>query len=194
MILETLAVTAGYNGFMALKHATSLPFVQPYRYPSPHIPLSAIRRFARQIGERFQPDKIILFGSYAYGSPHAESDVDLLVVMPASNELSKSARITRALEPPFALDLIVRTPQHVERGLKEGDWLLREVVEKGKVVYEAADGPMGAKGRGRFRQRPAAGDSYSPAQRSSLLPLSTGRGKVSQGGSARTRRRRSKNS
>src|SRR5438105_13389069 len=121
---------------MAKKRTTPAPYVQPYRYPSPHIPLSAIRRFARQIAERFQPQRIILFGSYAYGTPHAESDVDLLVIMPAHNEISKSNRINLAFDPPFALDLIVRTPPHVERGLKEGDSFLREVITKGKVLYE----------------------------------------------------------
>src|SRR5438046_5610706 len=100
-------------------------YVQPYRYPSPNIPMSAIRRFARQIAERFHPEKIVLFGSYAYGTPHAESDVDLLVIMPASNEISMSIRVSLAFERPFALDLIVRTPRHLERGLKEGDWFLR---------------------------------------------------------------------
>lgn len=47
-------------------------YVQPYRYASPNIPLAAIKRFAR----KFQPHRIILFGSYAYGKPHNESDVD----------------------------------------------------------------------------------------------------------------------
>jgi predicted nucleotidyltransferase len=60
-------------------------YVQPYRNPSPHDPLAAIRRFARQIAGRFHPEKIILFGSYAYGQPHEESDVDLLVIMPTRN-------------------------------------------------------------------------------------------------------------
>lgn len=117
----------------------AIPHVQPYRYPSPDIPLSAIRRFARQIAERFQPKKIILFGSYAQGRPHRESDVDLLVIMPARNEISASVRITLAFDPPFALDLIVRTPQHVERGLQEGDGFLRDVIQKGKVLYEAPE-------------------------------------------------------
>ena len=53
------------------------------RYHSPNIPMAAIRRFARQIAEKFDPEKIILFGSYAYGQPHEWSDVDILVVMPA---------------------------------------------------------------------------------------------------------------
>jgi hypothetical protein len=58
---------------MTNKRAAPAPYVQPYRYPAPNIPLAAIRRFARQIAERFQPEKIILFGSYAYGRPHNES-------------------------------------------------------------------------------------------------------------------------
>ncbi len=137
----------GYNGAMAKKRPTPAPYVQPYRYPSPNIPLAAIRRFARQIAEQFRPEQIILFGSYAYGTPHNESDVDLLVIMPASNEISKSARITLAFDPPFPLDLIVRTPKHVERGLKEGDWFLREIIGKGKVLYEAPNRAVGTQGR-----------------------------------------------
>jgi hypothetical protein len=53
---------------MARKQTTA-QYVQPYRYASPNVPFSAIRRFARRIADRFQPDKIILFGSYAYGKP-----------------------------------------------------------------------------------------------------------------------------
>jgi predicted nucleotidyltransferase len=128
---------------MTVKQRAHAVCLLPYRYPSPNVPLSAIRRFARQIADRFQPQKIVLFGSYAYGTPHAESDVDLLVVMPASNEISKSVRVTLAFDPPFALDLIVRTPQHLERGLREGDWFLREVIEKGKVLYEVVHGDAG---------------------------------------------------
>src|SRR6266404_4317155 len=121
---------------MAKKHAAPvIPYVQPYRYPSPDIPLAAIRRFARQIAERFQPEKIILFGSYAYGKPHVESDVDLLVIMPAYNAVNQAIRIYLAFEPPFSLDLIVRTPRQIEIGLKDDDWFVRDIVEKGKVLY-----------------------------------------------------------
>jgi predicted nucleotidyltransferase len=130
--------------------AKTAAYVQPYPYPSPDIPLSVIRRFARRIAERFRPEKIILFGSYAYGTPHAESDVDLLCIMPARNEIDKSVQITLAFEPPFALDLVVRTPRHVERGLREGDWFLRNVIQRGKLLYEAPDRRVGAKGRPKY--------------------------------------------
>ena len=105
------------------------------------VPMSAIRRYARAIAERFQPDKIILFGSYAYGTPTPDSDVDLLVVMPTRNQLDQSAKIDETLgdegiEPEFFMDLIVRTPKVLEQRLRWGDWFLREIVERGKVLYE----------------------------------------------------------
>ena len=87
------------------------------RYQSPNIPMAAIRRYAKQIVEKFQPDQVILFGSYAKGEQREDSDVDLLVVMPAWNEMSKASRIRWELKAPFSLDLIVRTPKHLQRGL-----------------------------------------------------------------------------
>ncbi len=86
---------------MSKKHTTPVPYVQPYRYPSPNIPLAAIRRFVRRIAERFRPEKIILFGSYAYGTPHNESDVDLLVIMPAYDVINQAIRICSAFDRPF---------------------------------------------------------------------------------------------
>src|ERR1700678_3268293 len=129
------------------KKQTTPRYVQPYRYASPDVPLAAIRRFARRIAERFEPDKIILFGSYAYGTPHEESDVDLLVIMRTKNAIDQSIRICLAFEQLFSLDLIVRTPWQIERGLKDDNWFLREIIEKGKVLYEARDRPVGLQGQ-----------------------------------------------
>ncbi len=133
---------------MVQKRTAPVPYRQPYRYASPDIPLAVIRRFARRIAERFQPEKIILFGSYAYGTPHEESDVDLLVIMPAYSVIHQAIRIEAAFERPFSLDLIVRTPRQIERGLREDDWFLRDIVEQGKVLYEAPDSHVGPQGRG----------------------------------------------
>src|SRR5258707_15001578 len=63
------------------------------------VPMAAIRRLAQQIAERFQPDQIILFGSYAYGEPNQHIDVDLLVVIPARDEISQAVRIREAALP-----------------------------------------------------------------------------------------------
>src|SRR5438105_9655116 len=88
------------------------------------VPSHAIRRFARAVAARFGPDQIILFGSHAYGTPHRDSDVDILVVMPARNKHSQAVKIRAAVPAPFPMDLLVRTPREVTRGLKEGDTFL----------------------------------------------------------------------
>jgi predicted nucleotidyltransferase len=109
-----------------------------------HIPLATIRRTARQIADQFEPDRIILFGSYAYGNPGPDSDVDLLVVMGARDETNQAIRIRRAVEHPFPCDIIVRTPKNLRRRLELGDWFLREIVRRGKVLYAKADARMAA--------------------------------------------------
>jgi predicted nucleotidyltransferase len=129
---------------------------EPLRYHSPQIPMTAIRRYARAVARRFHPDQIILFGSYAYGTPNRDSDVDLLVVMPARNQIDQAIKIRMAVEAPFALDLIVRTPHNMRWRLKEGDWFLREIVARGKVLYAATNRRVGSKSRRRLQGRASA--------------------------------------
>jgi predicted nucleotidyltransferase len=125
-------------------------------YRGADIPLAVIRRFARQVAERFRPEQIILFGSYAYGTPHADSDVDILVIMPARNQLDQAFKIHWTIRPPFPLDIIVRTPRNMHWRLEEGDSFLREIASKGKVLYEKADRGVGEEGRCRLRRRQQA--------------------------------------
>jgi predicted nucleotidyltransferase len=128
--------------------------VMPLRwFRGKDISMALIRRFARQVAEQFRPDKIILFGSYAYGIPHENSDVDILVVMPARSQLRMAARIHIAIPPPFPLDIIVRTPYQMKWRLEEHESFLTEVTTKGKVLYEKDDAGVAAKGRGRLSSR-----------------------------------------
>jgi predicted nucleotidyltransferase len=101
--------------------------------------MSAIRRYAHGIGQRFHPHKIILFGSYAYGTPHPDSDVDLLVIMPARDELDEAFKIRLAMPAPFPLDLIVRRPRELALRLKEGESFSTEITRRGKVLYEKSN-------------------------------------------------------
>ena len=78
-----------------------------------HVPLAVIRRFAQAVVKAYRPEKVVLFGSHAYGTPHDDSDVDILVVMPAKNELDQAFKIHSTLLPAFPLDIIVRTPTHL---------------------------------------------------------------------------------
>jgi predicted nucleotidyltransferase len=128
----------------------------PRWYRGADIPRRLIRRFARDVAARFQPEKIILFGSYAYGQPHADSDVDILVIMPTRNELDQAVRICLAVDYHFPVDLLVRTPKNLARRLAEGDSFLREVMDQGKVLYEKTNGRVDPQGRGRLPRRPKA--------------------------------------
>jgi predicted nucleotidyltransferase len=112
--------------------------------------MRVIRQFASQVAERFQPDKVVLFGSYAYGTPHADSGVDILVIMPARNQLDQAFKIHSTLLPPFPLDILVRTPANMHRRLAEGDSFHTEIVARGKVLYKKDHPRLGAKSRERL--------------------------------------------
>jgi len=144
-------------------HKSSLP-ASEHIYWGADVPMRVIRRFARVVAERFSPDRIILFGSHAYGSPHADSDVDILVVMPAHNRHSQAVKIRWEVPAPFPMDLLVRTPQEMTRGLAEGDTFLTEIISKGEVLYENGDARVGKEGRGRLprRQKPRPKQTSRP--------------------------------
>ena len=97
-----------------------------------------IRAYAKEIGRQFRPRRIILFGSYAYGKPTRDSDVDLLVIMPHKGHgADKATEIRLRVLAPFPMDLLVRSPQKIRQRLAWGDCFIQEVLEKGKVLYEA---------------------------------------------------------
>jgi uncharacterized protein len=97
-----------------------------------------IKKLCRRIAEEFQPEKIILFGSQAYGKPRPDSDVDLLVVMPFEGGYFEQAhKIRMRLGLSLPIDLLVNTPEQLQYRLDIGDRFMREIVERGKVMYEA---------------------------------------------------------
>lgn len=88
---------------------------------------SEIKRLCDEIAREFRPQKIILFGSHAYGSPEWDSDVDLLVIMPFKGTPHRQAVAIRSrIEAGVALDLLVRTPQQISRRLAMGDSFIRK--------------------------------------------------------------------
>src|SRR4051812_5724874 len=112
-----------------------------------------IRRLADQIARQFKPLRIILFGSYAYGKPTRDSDVDLLVIVNSGATLRKEFQIRQAIHAPFPIDVLVRTREEFQRRLAWNDFFLREVDQKGKLLYEATDAPVGGQSRRRFPNR-----------------------------------------
>ncbi len=89
---------------------------------------------AAEIGRRFHPRQVVLFGSYAYGQPTADSDVDLLVI--AERRLDPVA-IRCALPDDIATDILVRSEREVKSLVAAGDPFLREVMTKGRILYES---------------------------------------------------------
>ena len=94
-----------------------------------------INSIRNQLIKKYKPQKIILFGSYAYGQPSKESDVDLLVVADTDKKFHERVQEVRTLLPkdrPF--DLIVLTPSEYQ-GAKMKNSLLLEIEAKGRVLY-----------------------------------------------------------
>jgi predicted nucleotidyltransferase len=133
-----------YNAGMSTSNRPD-PLPLPKRlYWGADVPMRVIRRFARQVAERFQSDKIILFGSHAYGTPNADSDVDILVIMPARNQHDQAARIRWYVPAPFPMDLIVRTPKNLAWRLAEGELFHTEIMTKGKILYQKGNARAGS--------------------------------------------------
>lgn len=115
---------------------------------------AAILSFARQVAEHFPVERVILFGSYAYGQPNEDSDADFLIVMPYTGKSYRAAtRIRLAVDVDFPMDLIVRSPEELEQRLRMNDCFLREAVEQGITLYDAHDRRMGVEGGRRLQRR-----------------------------------------
>jgi len=101
---------------------------------------SALQQAVERIATRFHPDKVILFGSRARGQDGPDSDADLLIVMRVDGSKRQQAvQIDLALEGiPIPIDLVVVTPEDVERHRETMGTIIREAVREGKVLYERA--------------------------------------------------------
>lgn len=101
------------------------------------VAMSEIQALADRIAEAFRPERIILFGSHACGDPGPYSDVDLLVLLPFEGKgFWKSLEILNRVNPAFSVDLLARRPDETARRYREGDPLIREALDRGKVLYE----------------------------------------------------------
>ena len=101
------------------------------------VALSSVIELSERIAKEFDPEKIILFGSYAYGTPKEYSDVDLLVLMPFEGKgFRKSLEILNHLDPRFSVDVVVRRPDDATRRYAECDPLIRDAFDRGIVLYE----------------------------------------------------------
>ena len=115
---------------------------------------SAILAAVDVVASQFGPARIVLFGSYAYGTPTDDSDVDLLILKDFDGSPHRQFVLVRGLlDVAFPLDVLVRRPAEVAERVAAGDCFLQEVMAQGIVLYDAADARVGRQGRGRLRRR-----------------------------------------
>jgi len=96
-----------------------------------------ITDIARKIVERFNPEKIILFGSYAWGKPDRDSDLDLFVIMESTERpIKRAASVRRILIDRYVpMDILVRTPEELKHRIDIGDPFIKKILRDGQVIY-----------------------------------------------------------
>lgn len=100
------------------------------------ITFKKIKKTADLIAQKYKPEKIILFGSFARGKPSSDSDVDLFIIKKAKNTRELARKIDGSIFPrPFPIDLIVYKPSQVKKRKKMGDFFINDILKKGKVLY-----------------------------------------------------------
>lgn len=102
------------------------------------VSIQDIQHYCDAIAAAFKPQRIILFGSHAYGTPTPDSDVDVLVVMRKARRfwMQTTQKIHAKVSADFPVDVLVRDPDFLRDRLKEGDCFLNEITTQGRVMYE----------------------------------------------------------
>lgn len=96
-----------------------------------------IQETADKIAKAYQPEKIILFGSWAWGTPDENSDVDLFVVKETDNTRITAREIDGSIFPRlFPIDLIVYTPSQLKKELGLEEPFVSKIEKKGKILFE----------------------------------------------------------
>ena len=98
-----------------------------------------IKRWCERVAREFRPQKIVIFGSYARGTPTENSDVDVLVVMPLARgqrDVRQATAIRERVRASFPMDVTVRSPQQIARRLAQGDGFIADVLRHGRLMYK----------------------------------------------------------
>jgi len=96
-----------------------------------------IKKITRQIVEKYKPEKIILFGSFTYGKPKENSDVDLLVIKRTKKRFgSRLFEVAKIINSEKGTDILVYTPKELKEAVEEENYFIKEIIQKGKLIYE----------------------------------------------------------
>lgn len=99
-----------------------------------------ILKIINRIKEKYSPIKIILYGSYAYGQPDSDSDIDLLIIKDTNarpiDRWVEIKKILRGIAGKTPVSPLVYNPKEIEKRLEMKDFFIEEIFEKGKILYE----------------------------------------------------------
>ena len=99
-----------------------------------------IQAMVQKLIIEYAPKKMILFGSHAYGSPTPDSDIDILIIKETSERFIDRwvtvQRILTGLHPSIPVETLVLTPHEIRTRLAIGDQFIKEIIEKGEVLYD----------------------------------------------------------
>jgi predicted nucleotidyltransferase len=108
--------------------------------PDSHDTRRVIQNMVQKLINEYSPRKLVLFGSYAYGHPGQDSDIDLLIIKETSERFIDRwvtvQRILTGLHPSVPVETLVLTPQEIQARLAIGDQFIKEILEKGEVLYD----------------------------------------------------------
>lgn len=96
-----------------------------------------IKKITKDIIRKYKPEKIILFGSFAWGKPTRDSDVDLLIIKKTRKKwLERQIEVGKIIDGEIATDTLIHTPSEIKRRLELGDFFYQNILKKGKLLYE----------------------------------------------------------
>ena len=100
---------------------------------------TVIKRIINKAIEEIKPEKVVLFGSQAYGKPNRDSDFDLLFIKNTKRKgIARYRWVDQHISHVVPMDILIRTPAEIKERLLMGDPFYKEIMTKGKVLYESA--------------------------------------------------------
>lgn len=95
-----------------------------------------IQKITNKIAKKYKPEKIILFGSYAWGKPTKDSDVDFFIVKKTKKpRFNRQLEVRRLINGEIAADILVYTPQETQKRIEMRDFFIKSILTKGKILY-----------------------------------------------------------
>lgn len=97
-----------------------------------------IKKIIDKIAENYKPEAIYIFGSYAWGKPTKDSDLDLFIVKDTNeNFFKRSVKIQTSFLPnyPMAMDILVYNNHEIKKIVRRGNIFIKKILSEGKKVY-----------------------------------------------------------